>query len=70
MDYLTLLSPWKEGDLNQRKTLTGSIFPKNLIFENNHFRTTGLGPCFNLIQQLQRGSTSLGVTGWTYFVPN
>lgn len=57
-----LVKAWREGDLNQRKTLTGSIFPKNVIFENNKFRTTELGPCFKLIQQFRHNPTSLGVT--------
>lgn len=43
---------WKEGSLSQRKILTGSIYPKNVIYDYPGFRTTELGPCFKLIRQL------------------
>ncbi|KKR52181.1 MAG: Site-specific recombinase [Candidatus Woesebacteria bacterium GW2011_GWA1_40_43] len=49
---------WKEGTLNQRKLLTGSIYPENVIFENNKFRTTKLSQSFELIRQLSTTPTS------------
>ena len=42
---------WAEGSLNQRKLLTGSIFPENLIFDNGKFRTPKLSQCFETIKQ-------------------
>ena len=42
---------WIEGSLNQRKLLTGSIFPENLIFDNGKFRTPKLSQCFETIKQ-------------------
>jgi site-specific DNA recombinase len=43
---------WKEGNLNQRKLLTGSIYPENVIFENDKFRTTKISQSFELIRHL------------------
>lgn len=42
---------WIEGSLNQRKLLTGSIFPENLVFDNGEFRTPKLGQCYEAIGQ-------------------
>lgn len=51
---------WINGNLNQRKMLTGSIFPQNLIYEKGEFRTAKLGPCFEIMQ----GLSTLPISSW------
>lgn len=51
---------WLEGNLIQKKTLLGSIHPENLIYENGEFRTTKLGPCFEIMQ----GFNTLPISSW------
>lgn len=51
---------WLNGNLIQRKSLLGSIFPENLIYENGKFRTTKLGPCFEIMQ----GFNTLPISSW------
>ncbi len=60
-----LAKAWQEGTLSQRKILTGSIYPKNVIYDFPRFRTTDLGPCFKLISQFKNTPPSLWVAEGT-----
>ncbi|MEK7095637.1 MAG: recombinase family protein [Patescibacteria group bacterium] len=51
---------WLDANLMQRKALLGSIYPENLIYENGRFRTTKLGPCFEIMQSL----STLPISSW------
>lgn len=53
---------WQEGTLEERKMLTGSIFPENLIYDFPGFRTAKLGRSFGLMQQFEGTKPSLWVT--------
>lgn len=53
---------WKKGDLHQRKVLTGSIFPKNVVYEYPGFRTEELGTAFKYLRHEQTTPQTLGVT--------
>lgn len=53
---------WQEGTLQERKLLTGSIYPEKIIYEYPGFRTTKLGYPFNLIKQFSGTHTPLWVT--------
>ncbi len=53
---------WQEGTLEERKLLTGSIYPEKLIYEYPGFRTTKLGCSFGLIEQFGGTHPSLWVT--------
>ncbi|MDD5147343.1 MAG: hypothetical protein PHV63_02235 [Candidatus Daviesbacteria bacterium] len=56
-----ITSAWVEGTLEQRKALSGSIFPKNVTYTYPGFRTEDLGLPFKLIKRIEQGHTSLGV---------
>lgn len=56
---------WIEGNLNQRKLLTGSIYPQNLIFDNGKFRTIKLGPAFEIIKRFSTTPVSSWVADET-----
>lgn len=49
---------WKEGTLAQRKALTGSMFPKNVIFDKGKFRTEALGPAYSFFSQFSTNPVS------------
>jgi hypothetical protein len=53
---------WQEGTLEERKLLTGSIYPENITYEYPGFRTTKLGCSFGLIKQLEGTKPSLWVS--------
>lgn len=56
---------WQEGTLEERKLLTGSIYPENITYEYPGFRTTKLGCSFGLIKQLEGTKPSLWVEDGT-----
>ena len=47
--------------MEERKLLTGSIYPENITYEYPGFRTTKLGCSFGLIKQLEGTKPSLWV---------
>lgn len=52
---------WEAGTLEERKLLTGSIFPKNISYLYPGFRTAELGLSFKLIKQFRGNTTSFWV---------
>ncbi len=60
---------WIDGNLYQKRVLFGSIFPKNITYTKEGYRTTEIGLPFRLISELEDTSTSSWVNCWTNFVP-
>lgn len=52
---------WAGGTIEERKLLTGSIYPKKIIYGYPGFRTTQLGRSFKLIKQFEDTPPSLWV---------
>jgi len=60
---------WQEGTMEERKLLTGSIYPEKLTYQYPGFRTTRLGCSFNLIKQFEGTNPSLWVLNDEFLEP-
>ncbi len=54
---------WKEGQLFQKKKLSGSIFPKNVVFDGKEFRTAEIGLAYERMNQL----AATPVSSWVMY---
>jgi len=51
---------WQVGTLEERKLLTGSIYPEKITYQYPGFRTTRLGCSFNLFKQFEGANPAMG----------
>ena len=51
---------WQEGKMEERKLLTGSIYPEKITYQYPGFRTTRLGCSFNLFKQFEGTNPAMG----------